>query len=549
MKKTKGALFLLLISLTSCEIGSGGNFSWSKYENDEVSMSLQSSKFKNYKLASVTQEDLQKLMDDIEDIVETNGNTTNFIKYFTSLNSKIYKIVDSYIIASTKYYANADKEYKTLADSYFSMYTSVVTFELGIESKIAQSSQAIKQAYFGDMTDEQIQDYIKDNEKHILETEYTEILKKYTDEGNELYMQLNRNAITVDEYMDKGYDYIMRYTAKANEFVEKAGYTSFFEYSYPNEYNRDYSINDAMTFVDYVKEYFVPVYKNKKSLTTPSVVDQSLLNALSHYNFCNSTVGGAHLFQSYAEELGGNYLSCYNKAFKNGYYCFSDSSYSMSTAYQWGLFGADDSVLYFSRNYQSILTIIHEFGHYYSSHVNGGARNNDSHDLLETYSQADEFTFLNYLREQKKEDEKADTYNYYADSEYYSQLSSIINDACITEIENFVFSNPFLSKTAVKRGVEEIVASYDGTASTTYFMVALITNPLYYISYSTSVMEAIQFLDMSFEDAKSNYATLVESTKNMTMVERWENAGLMSPFKEDTFKKLATSFSTIAEKY
>ena len=548
MKKTRGCLLLLLVSLTSCTIG-GGNFSWSKYENTSTAMSLQSAKFKNYKMPSTTQDELDALMEKVEKTVVEKGSVGTFVRDYSSLSSKIYKLFDSYIIASTKYYANADQEYKEISDKLYSMFNSVLAYIYQLEYKIAESSDDIKEQYFGNMTDEEIQEYISQNDKRIKETEYTEELQNYLDEGQELYMQVNNGTLSVDEYMNTGYEYFLRYIDKANEFMEEIDQPSFFNYAYPEMYSRDYSINDAMKFVEYVKKYLVPVYKKKKSLATPNNIDRRLLDALRSYNFCNTNAGGGSLFQNYAEELGGSYLNAYNKMFKNGYYCFSNSLKSMSTAYQWSLAGSNDSVLYFSKNYQSILTVVHEFGHYYSSQVSGGARNNDAYDLLETYSQADEYTFLNFLCESKKDDALADTYRYFAEAEYYSQLQSIINDACITEIENFAFSTPDNTKYTLKAGCEDIIASYDDTASTTYFMVACITNPCYYISYATSVMEAMQFFDMSFEDAKTNYTELVESTKNMTMVERWENAGLNSPFEEETFKKLAESFETIAAKY
>ena len=78
------------------------------------------------------------------------------------------------------------------------------------------------------------------------------------------------------------------------------------------------------------------------------------------------------LFESYAEEMDGQYLTAYNNAFKYGYYCFSDNNNSMGTAYEWNLNGMNDAVLFFSSNYQDVLSVVHEFGHYYSCVQNSG---------------------------------------------------------------------------------------------------------------------------------------------------------------------------------
>ena len=65
-----------------------------------------------------------------------------------------------------------------------------------------------------------------------------------------------------------------------------------------------------------------------------------------------------------------------------------------------------------------------------------------------------------------------------------------------------------------------------------------------------SLIEALQFAALpSFADAKEKYTKLVEANGSFTMVQRWENAGLTSPFDEETFKTLAQMFKNISDKY
>ena len=221
----------------------------------------------------------------------------------------------------------------------------------------------------------------------------------------------------------------------------------------------------------------------------------------------------------------------------------------MGTAYEWNLNGTNDAVLFFSRNYQDVLSVAHEFGHYYSCISNNGARKGDAYDLQETYSQGNEFTFCDYLLDQKRDDKDINTYNYYVDRKIYDSIQQIINEASITEIEQFAYTTPNLTKETLIEGVQNILDSYEGTASETYFMTPCLTSPCYYVSYATSLMEALQFASFSFDAAKEKYKSLVESSGKFTMVERWENAGLSSPFKEQTFITLADLFKNIAEKY
>lgn len=540
MKTNKLLLLLLVAPLSACNFGSS-NFSWSSYRNNNFSMNLQSAKFKNYKLVSDDRTSIDVLMNDILNAVENNGSVDKFTKDFATLRGNVSKIANSYIIACTKYYADSNEEYHTKADNLYKMYTSILTFEYDLEEKIYHSSGDIKKEYFGGLTDKQIEERIYGNKEKSLKAEYDAIFTNYQDEGQELY---NKYINDYDEeyYLDKGYDYFLRYINKANDLIEKLdndSYENYLDYSYANDYARDYTIRDAMKFVNFVKQYFVPIVKSRSSLRYPSNIDTDLFYNFSSKNFCYNKTDLSDLFQSYAECLGGKYLEAYNNAFKSGYYCFSDSPNSLTTAYQWQLSGVNDSVLYFSRNYQSILTVIHEFGHYYSCRATSGVRSLDSYDLQETYSQGNEFTFMNYLLDQKKNTSEYETYKFIVDNEFYSNLSQIINEALITEIENFAYTTENLTKESLRAGVEEIIDSYDGTARTTYFMAPCISSPCYYISYATSIMEAMQFYNMDFESAKKNYKKLIEGDGSPRMEERWANANLDSPFEESTFKKIA----------
>ena len=197
-----------------------------------------------------------------------------------------------------------------------------------------------------------------------------------------------------------------------------------------------------------------------------------------------------------------------------------------------------------------LMITIHEFGHYFSCVQNGGIRKNDSYDLQETYSQGNEFTFCKYLLEVKKEDLDLNTYKYYVDDKIYSSLGQIINEAVITEIENFAYTTPNLTKESLINGVNAILATYDGTASETYFMAACLSSPCYYVSYATSLMEALQLASMSsFKEARDHYITLVEANGLSNAVARWENAGLKSPFGEECFTALANLFTSVGSKY
>lgn len=549
MKKSRFlfGLVIPLLSGCSCSLFNFMPFSWDKYKNDKFAMSIQSEKFENYKLGDYS--DFDSKLAALKEVVTSKGSAENFARKYNEVGSNYLEIANCYVISSTKYYATNDPKYEQKTNEYYSLYSKTMKFLMDLEVDIYHSSEDIKTAYFGDLTDAEIEERINGNAEGALKAEYDEIFKSYQNDGQQLYTKYRNKELTKNQYLDQGYDYFLRYINKGSELVGQISAKNYLDFSYDYYYSRDYTYEDAVPFVNFVKQYFVPILRDKPKLTVPSNVDEGLLEIVSTYNMCNKRANMCDFFKSYADDMGGNYLTAYNNAFKYGYYCFSDNANSMGTAYEWGLNGINDAVLFFSRYYQDVLSVTHEFGHYYSTTQNYGARRGDAYDLQETYSQGNEFTFCKYLLEQKKDDKNAATYNYYVDQKIYNSIQQIINEAVITEIEQYAYTSKDLTKSELIQAVNNILEGYDGTASETYFMAPCIASPCYYISYATSLMEALQFATYDFEDAKIKYTNLVENNTKMTMVQRWESAGLTSPFKEQTFVTLAGLFKNIANKY
>lgn len=549
MKPKKLLVLSSLPFLCSCSFVQTSTFSWDAYKNSTVSMSLQSSKFEKYSLKTFDNE-INDLKSKLNKAI-SEGNLNLFITYYNNLYEYFDEVVDSYIIASTKYYANSKmNEYKTKSDKYFDQYNSLRQYFIALEEDIYKCvNQEIRREYFGSMTDKQIEERLSGNEELLVVTEYQEYFKEYQEDGELLYNNYRNGTISKSEFLDQGTDAFLSYINKANEFIDKVDYSNYLEYAYEVEHERDFSYTDSAAFVNYVKQYLVPIYKDCDEIDAPDNIDTSIITALNSYNFCNTKTDSADLLSSYAEDLGGQYLTAYNNAWKYGYYCFSDSANSLSTAYQWNLQGSNDSVLYFSRNYQKILTIVHEFGHYYGSNANSGAHKYDSTDMSETYSQGNEFTYLNYVLTKKENTPEYDTYRYFVDDYAYSNLFYIIQEAAITEIENFAYTTAGLTKETLSQGINSILNSYDGTLSETYYLAPLICSPCYYISYATSVIQALQFIATDYQSAKTMYTKLVENQSGNTLVQKWKSAGLGSPFEEDSIKNVAQALTEIKDRY
>lgn len=557
MKPKKLLVLAAMPFLAACDINiipdifkEDAEFSWANYSNETSAMNIQSKKFENYQFT-----ESESIVNNLKSQTENSlnkGNLDNFSKYYNELCEAYYKVIDDYIVSSTKYYADSSNtEIRDLSNEYYNQYNTLRKYFISLETDIYDSSNRdIISWYFGDMTDAEIEARLAKNEGLQIQTEYEARFKELTDAADVMYNNFYNGYYTLDQYLDKGYQAYIDYIDVTNEFIGKVDYDNYLDFSYESDFERDYHYGDAANFVNYVKEYLVPIYKKSTELTVPiGDLNLKIYNALDQSNFCNSKTDSAAMFDKYANDLGGEYLKCYNHAWSNGYWCFSNSSKSLGTAFEWSLYSVDDAVLYFSKNYQKILTILHEFGHYYSEMANNGLRRNDPMDLAETYSQGDEFTFLNFLCNEKKDTSDYATYKYYADKYAYGNLYYLIQEACITEIEIYAYTTPNLTKTTLRSGVESILASYDGTASEYYFMGPCLCSPNYYISYATSMVEALQFLSYPYEEAKTMYTNLIENQSGNTMVDRWKSAGLPSPFEETSVQNLGTMLSDICKKY
>ena len=71
------------------------------------------------------------------------------------------------------------------------------------------------------MNDEQIEERLNGNAESELKSTYDEVFKKYQDDGQQLYLDYRNGAVSLDDYLDQGFDYIVRYVNKANELVSQ----------------------------------------------------------------------------------------------------------------------------------------------------------------------------------------------------------------------------------------------------------------------------------------------------------------------------------------
>jgi oligoendopeptidase F len=212
----------------------------------------------------------------------------------------------------------------------------------------------------------------------------------------------------------------------------------------------------------------------------------------------------------------------------------------------------DRPFCYFGPGYQSVFTVAHEMGHYYSGLYIG--LENTPLDLDEIYSQANEMLLLDYLKDELSP-------NVYQALEIY-QLSNILNTivvgTIVDEIEETVYSLNYKPLTVQTLDViiSEVCDNYGGIeflntnifsrGVNEYFREVSVRQPIYYLSYATSAVSSLALYKNAKDDrdsARDKYKVLVENVDvTLGLKKCLSRAEFSSPFSEETFTSIVELF-------
>lgn len=557
MKHFKKALLAtsLVFVLSACGIHIGGGpLDWAKLKNGGTGISLMSDKVSNAKL-SFDKKTFEEAMEKADEAAVKQKSVYTFSGEFSRVNTSFSNLREKLTIARAIYQAegssSAKDTYNELYDTYLSFFIWYYPFLLHVRD----SSNDIYNAFFGDMDKTDVNDYIKSftyNEKtKQLDTDITELQDTQEEKYNEFIKGWKAGTIEKDDpayvaYMSDALTRFRSVLTKGNEYAAVFGYKNYFDYVYKNYYSRDYKIDFVDTYYPLVDEYIIPMinYYN-------SNVDKSILNDPAKKEFINkyysSNIADASCFQgdaldSYIAAMGGEMETTYNHLKKDGYYVFSNNENSLGTAYVSS--GADEPLIFFSKNYQGVTTIAHEFGHYFANYTNDYI-NSFPFDIQETHSQANEMLFNSYLTTYYAEDANLDCYKYIKDSSVYEMLTGVIAPIAVAQVESYIFNNLSLSNDELLAGINTIMNKYDGMVYSAYWATPIVSSTGYYISYATSGVGALGAYikaEENFNSAKESYFKLVgypEETQNINAI--FSYSGFYSPLQESTFQKLTPS--------
>lgn len=357
-----------------------------------------------------------------------------------------------------------------------------------------------------------------------LESDYSELYADYSDDFDNGRFKKQNSEI--------GKIYIELIKLR-HDIAEQRNMKSYEELAYLDN-GRDYTAADLDGYIEAIKQFIVPLYKKADS---KKMYDRSLVSAMSPKTALSTVTGTVEGLNKDIDEALG-YMLKY-KLYDTG---MSDSKYDQS--YVLYLNDYDSPFLFCSPSGYSdtVLTIVHEFGHYVDGYLNYGL--NDSVDTSEVFSQGMEYLLLCNMDDV----EQLTRYKMLDELELYAY------QACLNEFEHQAYAmdekeltvkglNSLYSELLKEYGLTDDYKGLDWISVTHLF-----TSPFYVISYCVSDSAAFELFNMELKKSGSGlemYMKLLEESTSYDFLDLLEECGMRSAISADTVKEIS---ATLADK-
>ena len=323
--------------------------------------------------------------------------------------------------------------------------------------------------------------------------------------------------------------------------ADEFGHESYAEYAYET-LGHDYSYEEASEFIDDISEYIVPVYYMLsftslgkylvESAPKPSKTElhELINNSYAALNAADEKYGDIYKYmlqhKLYDVELARPNR---NHGSFQAYVNSNNSPFIFVTA---------------SGTVSDYSTLIHEFGHFSDAYINNNSPT--SIDQNEISSQGLEYLMITKMDTVLKHND----HKYLTETAMLNALMTLILNGFYARCEELIYSLPLDRITREELDRQVILAAEEFSLNTNYFkdissifMTHTFIYPFYVQSYCVSLIPALEMFFMELESEGSGfdaYSELVDRTgENMTLEESLADAGLSSPFDDNTVYELA----------
>lgn len=356
------------------------------------------------------------------------------------------------------------------------------------------------------------------------------------------YQAVCAEALEVTYYSE---EYFSVYGARMAEiFVELievrqqmaaySGYESYTEFAYDYYYLRDYTPQQAQSYLADVRATLVPLY------------EQYCREGLAEIELeaCDETDMLAYL-KSMTQAMGGTISRAYRQMIKGDLYDITYSENKYDSSFETYLSSYSTPYLFIcpTGTQYDKLTFAHEFGHFCCDYASYSGSVMDI-DVSEIFSQAMEYLSLCY----------ADGGEELTELKMLDSLAVYVEQAAYAAFEHQVYElrGDELTVENVEALYAQTIKNYgmdvDGRDAREYVCIPhFFDSPLYVVSYVLSNDSAMQIYAMELEQAGQGMQTYVD---NMASTQPYllaflEEAGLESPFADGRLTAVKALFADI----
>lgn len=397
-----------------------------------------------------------------------------------------------------------------------------------------------------------------DPEDSIYSDEYVAMLQKESDllaryremiaaptivfHGEERDLEELLDELTGQEYNDAVQIYYQSYNEPLAEIyielinvrkamAEKLEYDSYEQMQYEFYFQRDYTPEDAATYLEHIHDDIMPFYTGLMSRDPYSKLRYEKMDEDRLYE----------ILQTISGEIGSDVSEAFSFMSEYNLYDVSKDPKKANMSFEtyFPLYEEPFVFLGAAGDTEDVLSFAHEFGHFCDAYVNEGALE-ESIDLAEVFSQAMELLALSRLGDTMDEEAVADI----ARIKVLDMVSMYVQQAAFAEFETRVYAlepdeldaaalNKIMLEESRRFGF--CVPGYEWAFSLSWIDIPhFFESPFYVISYPVSNDLAMQIYAMELAEegsGKDHYLSVLhhDYTGIMDLV---EDGGFESPFSE-----------------
>ncbi len=318
------------------------------------------------------------------------------------------------------------------------------------------------------------------------------------------------------------------------------GYDNYVDYAYESVYTRDYTPEDMEKVCRQVREELVPLYDRITDLAGEDIYALDDLPASTGEEILSA-------LQPCMDDLDADLGEVFSFLRENHLYDVDAAPHKNVTGYTIPLPAYGSAFIFDSPygDYRDWSTLIHEFGHFFETYH---ATANDlwadfSIDVGEVHSQGLEVLFTAY-----SDDLFAGYGKGYTWSTLLNMVDSVLEGCMYDEFQARIYRDPDMTLDEMNELFGELSLAYgypDRGDDRAYFWVEIphtFQQPMYYVSYATSALSAIDLYLQSLEDregAVETYLDLCYLSMTLPYREAMEEVGLRDIFSGGVVAELA----------